>query len=92
MNHDLKLTPPYFQAVMEGRKTFEVRQNDRGFQAGDSVTLKEWDENMPRPADFLHMHHQNWKLTGRTIVKKIGYVTGFEQRPNWVVFSLLPIE
>ena len=47
---------------------------------------------MPRPADWLLMHHQNWKFTGRSLVKRIGYVTGYEQRPNWVVFSLIPVE
>ena len=92
MNHVLKITPAYFQAVQEGRKTFEIRHNDRGFQAGDTVTLKEWDENMPRPADWMHMHRQEWKFTGRSLVKRIGYVSGFEQRPNWVVFSLAPVE
>ena len=92
MNHDLKITPAYFHAVQDGRKTFEIRHNDRGYQAGDTVTLNEWDENMPRPADWLLMHHQNWKFTGRSLVKRIGYVTGYEQRPNWVVFSLIPVE
>ena len=92
MNHDLKITPAYFQAVIEGRKTFEIRQNDRGYQAGDTVTLQEWDDNMPRPSDWPPMRDQRWKFTRRSVVREVGYVTGFEQRPNWVVFSLLRIE
>ena len=38
-HHDLKCWTEYFDAVADGRKNFEVRYNDRGYQAGDTVTL-----------------------------------------------------
>lgn len=42
--HNLKTWPVYFGAVLAGAKTFEVRKDDgRGFQAGDSLILEEWD-------------------------------------------------
>ena len=28
--HNLKTWPPFFEAVLEGRKTFELRRDDRG--------------------------------------------------------------
>ena len=37
MTHEIKLMLDFCDAVMEGRKTFEVRQNDRGYQTGDYV-------------------------------------------------------
>jgi ribosomal protein L16/L10AE len=44
MVHDLKSWPIYFNAVISGIKTFETRLDDgRGFAAGDSLRLKEWD-------------------------------------------------
>lgn len=43
MIHDLKITPEYFRAILERRKTFEVRKNDRPFAVGDSVCLREFD-------------------------------------------------
>ena len=40
MNHELKTLPSYFEAVLSGDKTFEIRDNsDRGFQRGDIVDL-----------------------------------------------------
>lgn len=79
MIHELKCWPQFFQAVIEGRKTFEVRRDDRGFQAGDEVTLREYDPNAGPKA-----------YTGREAYYRIGYVTGWEQQPGHVVFSLLP--
>jgi Domain of unknown function (DUF3850) len=38
----LKTWPREFQAVFDGRKAFDVRPNDRGFEVGDQVVLREW--------------------------------------------------
>ena len=43
MIHRLKTLPQYYQPVIEKRKPFEIRKNDRNFQTGDSVILNEWD-------------------------------------------------
>jgi len=40
--HRLKTVDPYFTDVAVGRKTFEVRKNDRGFRVGDVLVLEEW--------------------------------------------------
>lgn len=77
MIHSLKILPAYFQAVVDGRKTFEIRDNsDRGFQAGDLVELKEWDPALGGSyTNFVH-------------TCEITYVTGYEQKPGWVVFGM----
>ena len=42
MIHELKIVPEYFDAIVEGRKTFEVRRRDRTYQVGDMLALNEW--------------------------------------------------
>jgi hypothetical protein len=59
--HDLKTWPEYFAAVMSGAKTFEFRKNDRGFQAGDILRLREYS---PGPDEY----------TGREISKCVTYI------------------
>lgn len=44
--HELKTAVSPFMAVRRGEKTFEIRVNDRGFQAGDILKLWCFDEEM----------------------------------------------
>ena len=56
MIHHVKILPIYFEAVKEGKKNFELRFNDRGYEVGDFLLLEEWD---------------NGKYTGRKHERKI---------------------
>lgn len=85
--HVLKTWQDFFQAVADGRKTFDVRKDDRGFQAGDKVVLVEVEN---RTSQTLYK-------TGRSLCADIGYVlhhpvgdanASFGQ---YVVFSLLDV-
>jgi hypothetical protein len=40
--HELKTWPQFFDALVDGRKKFEIRENDRGFAVGDTLVLKEF--------------------------------------------------
>lgn len=42
MEHDLKCWPELFDNLYAGRKTFEIRKDDRGFQVGDTLLIREW--------------------------------------------------
>lgn len=41
-HHTLKILPEYYRAIERGKKTFEIRFNDRNFQEGDMLELREW--------------------------------------------------
>ncbi len=45
MIHELKCWPPYYYFIYQGIKTFELRNNDRNFQTGDMIVLKEYQPN-----------------------------------------------
>ena len=57
--HELKILPQYFQAVWDGVKTFELRKDDRDYQHGDILVLKEWDGE---------------KYTGSALCVKVTYI------------------
>lgn len=40
--HQVKCWPPFYRAVKDGRKPFELRYNDRDYRVGDILLLREW--------------------------------------------------
>ena len=94
MTHELKIWPQYYERVADGSKTFEVRENDRGFQPGDEVILKEWDPREVEKSFDTPMWRDRWVepkgYTGRELTFKIGYVLPIDDKR--VVFSLLSAE
>ena len=41
--HNLKILSDYADAIVAGDKTFEIRENDRGFQKGDFIKFQATD-------------------------------------------------
>ena len=93
MKHELKIWPQYYCRVVDGTKTFEVRKNDRGFQPGDEVILKEYNpeivEKYQDIGAFGEYYNAPAGYTGKYLSFKIGYVLPIDV--DRVVFSLLPL-
>ena len=71
--HKLKTLPEYFEAVLSGKKTFEIRENtDRDFRCGDKIVLREFTGE---------------RYTGREAKAAINYITDFEQKEGFIVFG-----
>jgi len=43
MIHNLKVHPQFWEALISGKKAFDLRRNDRKFQICDTVLLKRYD-------------------------------------------------
>lgn len=41
MEHKLKILSEYYEDILQGKKTFEVRKDDRHFRQGDTLILQE---------------------------------------------------
>lgn len=77
MIHQLKIKSNYFEDVVSGRKTFEVRKNDREFHLGDYLALNELAANgieTGRSALF----HVIYILDDKNFVKEGYVVLGIE--------------
>lgn len=57
--HELKLAAMYFKDVATGKKSFELRKNDRGFKTGDALRLNEYADGKETgryiEADIVYM-------------------------------------
>lgn len=59
--HELKTWPSYFNAVMNGIKTFEIRKFDRPFKVGDVLLLQEYNPS-------------EGKYTGAVCTRQVTYI------------------
>jgi hypothetical protein len=85
MIHELKTDPEVFDAVNLGAKTFEIRFDDRNFQVGDDLILRETfytGEEMKagKPLTF----------TGRQYEFHVSYILhgpAYGLKEGWVIMS-----
>ena len=75
MIHDLKCWHEPFEAIFDGRKTYEIRGvRDRDFHVGDRLRLREW---VPRvaldPTDFGFIDKGSY--TGRDLTVEVTYIS-----------------
>lgn len=73
--HKLKIDSKYFDAVLKGFKTFEIRKNDRNYKVGDKLILQEYDP-------------EKQVCTGYELLAFITYITNFAQKMDYVVMAI----
>ncbi len=83
MTHELKLNRKFFSAVASGKKTFEIRKDDRGYKVGDILILKEWDDIMNN-------------FSGRSVKRQVTYIYNgcgqYGLARSYVVMALKEVE
>lgn len=84
MIHQLKCERRFFEEVIAGRKTFEVRENDRDFQEGDYLALNEITTGEDTPAGYCY--------TNRCCIVRVDYILEDEKylQPGYVCMAIKP--
>lgn len=87
--HVVKSWPEFFQPLMDGTKTFEIRFDDRHYAVGDVLHIREYDDRAG-------------KFTGREVRRRVTYllrgvgVGGIAPlagiHPRFVAMSLVPAD
>lgn len=77
--HDIRLGASFFDDVLECRKNFELRKNDRGYKVGDILYMMEFKDG---------------RNTGRSVKRKVIYMledfTGLED--GYCILGIEPIQ
>lgn len=84
MNHILKTDPEPFALSATGRKPFEIRLNDRGFEAGDTLELRETVFSAAEMAEGSPLEY-----TGNSLERRVvSVVEGYGLMDGYVVLGL----
>lgn len=70
MKIEKKVVAPYFQAILDGKKTFEIRLANFDCHEGDILVLREYD---PGKNEY----------TGRVVEKTITYIVKTKDLTFW---------
>ncbi|EAD8780248.1 DUF3850 domain-containing protein [Listeria monocytogenes] len=75
--HKLKILPEFFREKITLKKSFEIRNNDRNFEVGDTLVLQEFEDG---------------NYTGREYWEDVIYITDYLQKDDVVVLGTQPNE
>jgi len=78
--HSIKIESPYFRAVLNKYKTFEIRKNDRNYQVEDVL--------------YMYESYEGTVINTTPIKRKIVYITDFPKglKKGYVVLGIVPLK
>jgi hypothetical protein len=100
--HEIRSYPKFFEPVSTGLKTFEIRKNDRKFEVGDEIILREF-RPCPECEGTGRVQWDAWdsgpcscgapygNYTGKTLRVKVTYITDYAQEDGYVVMSIVKV-
>jgi hypothetical protein len=86
-HHELKTDSYVFEQSIQGLKPWEIRRNDRGFRAGDTVTLQETRFTGDEMANGSPLQYSGRELRGVIGFVLNGPVYGLAD--GWCLFTVL---
>lgn len=86
MRHELKTDPQHFDDVLKGKKTHEIRFDDRGYKKGDELLLKETASTGREMRDGAPLLY-----SGRHLLYEVTHVMrgpAYGLKAGWVILSI----
>lgn len=82
MIHELKILSSFVYPILNGEKTFEIRENDRGFQKDDKVQFKVVSDDWTRRNSSVvnEFEHKVFRITY--------VINGWGLKNGFVVFGI----
>lgn len=74
--HEIKIDTRYYNRVQTGEKTFEIRKDDRDYQVGDKLLMRE------------HIEGEGDVNYSSPIHAIITYKSTFQQKEGWCVLGI----
>lgn len=87
--HELKTDPDVFAMSYAGNKNFEIRKNDRDFQVGDLLILKETLFSGEQMKNGMPLQY-----SGRILSRSVNYILPggeYGLDPEWVIMDVIKI-
>ncbi len=86
--HELKTDPAVFRASIKGVKPWEIRFDDRGYEVGDRLHLRETQYSGDDMKDGMPLIY-----TGRELVVQVDYIlhghpAGYGIDDGWCIMSV----
>ena len=82
MTHELKCLPASFSATLSDRMHHQIRWDDRGYQVGDELLLREWIGTMHDFIGWLKLGPEQ-QVPGYTGRRQLVEVTCLSRGPDW---------
>lgn len=79
--HEIKLAIEFCDDVLSGRKSFELRYNDRGYQTGDRVKFIPFDGYL---SAYHEIAHKTYEITY--------VISGWGLKEGYVAFGIKPVK
>lgn len=84
--HELKVLPEFYASVEDGTMTFQVRRDDRNFEVGHHLRLREWSHERGFHNDVA----LEWQTREITYVLRGEQALTFGVQPGFCVLGLSP--
>ena len=87
MKHELKSWPEFFEPMLAGKKKFEYRFDDRRFNVGDVLHLREW-----KPGSRWAGLRDDGEYTGRTHDVTVTYLLLIGPPIGQTYYAIMSVE